>query len=314
MKIAFFDKKTLGDDLDFSIFDKNDELKFYETTNSELTKERIKDIDIIVTNKVKIREEELTNAKKLKLICVAATGYNNIDMQAANKYDIPVTNVKAYSTESVAELTLSFMLNLMNSGFQYRALIKKGAWQKSPVFTMLNHPFIELKGKKLGIIGYGSIGKRVAEIAKAFGMELLITARQGVEYNDIKRYSLSDVLKQSDIVTIHTPLSPQTANLIDEKELKLMKQSAFIINMGRGGIINEEALYQALKDNTIAGAATDVLTQEPPKDGHKLFDLDNIIITPHIAWTSKEARTKLLEGIRNNIEMYKQGKIDEIKL
>ena len=312
MQIVLLDAATIGSDINLSLLQKEGELTTYQTTKTKETIERIRNADIIITNKVIIGKNEMDNAPNLKLICVAATGTNNIDIEEAKKRNIVVANVKGYSTEAVAQHTISLILALQNSLIEFAHESKSGNWSKSPIFTMLNHPFYELKGKRLGIIGYGTIGKRVAEIAKVFRMEILIGKRKGVTYNDIERVDFDTLVKESDIITVHTPLSESTRNLFGKEEFKQMKSSAVIINNARGGIINELELYDALKNKKIRAAAIDVTEKEPIPDDHPLLSLDNIIITPHIAWTSVESRKKLLEGIIYNIQMFKEGKGNEI--
>jgi len=314
MHTILLDAATLGSDINLSEVEKLVKLTTYQTTNSDQTIERVKKADIIITNKVVIGKNEMVNTKCLKLICVAATGTNNIDIEEAKKRNIVVANVKNYSTEAVAQHTLSLILALQNSLINFAQESKSGNWSKSPVFTMLNHPFYELKGKKLGIIGYGTIGKRVAELAKVFGMEIMIGKRKGVNYSDRERIDLDSLIKESDIITVHTPLSKSTRNLFATKEFEQMKRSAVIINTARGGIINETDLCNALKNKDIRAAAIDVTEYEPIPGNHPLLELDNIIITPHIAWTSVESRKKLLEGIVQNIRMFKEGKGEEIML
>ena len=314
MKAILLDKATIGNDISLQKIENQCDLTSYNTTDAKEVLKRISDADIIITNKVVIGKKEMEFAENLKLICVAATGYNNIDIEEAKKRNIVVANVKGYSTESVAQTVFGFIFTIMNSVITVSHDIKKGLWQQSPVFTMLNHPFIELKGKKLGIIGYGSIGKRVAEIGKIMGMDILISKSLQSQKKDPTRLPFNDLLQQSDIITIHTPLTDKTKNLISAKELKLMKKTAVLINAARGGIVNEQDLYKALVNKDIRYAATDVLTQEPPKDDNILFNAPNIIITPHIAWTSFEARQKLVEGISNNIKLFTAGKSHEINL
>lgn len=308
MKAVLLDKATIGNDISLQEIKNQCELITYDTSFEDETVQRIKDAEIIISNKVVIGKKEMNAAKNLKLICVAATGYNNIDIEEAKKRNIVVTNVKGYSTESVAQTVFGYILAIMNSMANVAHDIKKGLWQKSPVFTMLNHPFIELKDKNLGIIGYGAIGKRVAEIGRAFGMNILISESLKNNVNSPARLSLGNLLQQADILSIHIPLTEETKNLICEKELKMMKPSVVLINAARGGIVNEPDLYNALVNKEIAYAAVDVLTEEPPKNGNILFDAPNIIITPHIAWTSVEARQKLVEGIGNNIKLFLSGK------
>ncbi len=314
MKTVLLDKATIGNDISLQEIKKQCELTCFETTAANEISERIKNAEIIITNKVVIGKKEMQAAENLKLICVAATGYNNIDIEEAKKRKIIVANIKGYSTESVAQLVFGYILTVFNSIPEFSEDIKNKLWQKSPVFTMLNHHFSELKGKNLGIIGYGSIGKRVAEIGKSFGMNILICESLINKNLSSARLPFKEILQHSDILTIHTPLTEQTKNLIYEKELKIMKKTAVLINTARGGIVNEQDLYEALKNREIRYAALDVLTEEPPKNGNILFDAPNCIITPHIAWTSYEARQKLVAGISENIKLFIAGKGNEIDL
>ncbi len=314
MTAVLLDKSTIGNDISLQDIENQCELISYDTTSEKEVFDRIKNAEIIITNKVIIGKTEMQVAENLKLICVAATGYNNIDIEEAKKRNIVVSNVKDYSTDSVAQTVFGYILAILNSMADTAHDVKNGLWQKSPVFTMLNHPFIELKGKNLGIIGYGTIGKRVAEIGKVFGMNILISESLQNSKSSPARLPLKEFLQQSDILTIHTPLTERTKNLISEKELKLMKKSAVLINAARGGIVNEQDLHDALVNKEISYAAVDVLTQEPPKNNNILFKAPNIIITPHIAWTSFEARQKLLAGISENIKLFLTGSGKEIDL
>lgn len=313
MKIVVLDKATLGNDLDFSILENEGTVKFFETTTKEQTIERIVDAEIIVTNKVVLKEDEFEAAKKLKLICVAATGYNNIDIEAANQKDICVTNVKGYSTDSVAQQIFAYLLAFYNSVFEFQNDIRAGKWQKSNTFTMLSYPIFELKDKMIGIIGYGAIGKKIAQIAKSFGMIVLPTSLPNRQYSD-ERYDFEYVLKNADVISVNVPLTPETLNLITIRQLEMMKKNAILVNYARGGIVNEADLAFALKNKIIRGAIVDVLTQEPPSQRNPLLDSPNLFITPHTAWTSFEARTRLLEGIVYNIQNFKTGNIDKIKI
>lgn len=308
MKIVFLDTKTVGSDISLDSIKAEGDLEVYEITSPKETAERIKDANIVITNKIEINlgKKELDKVSNLKLICVCATGYNNIDIFEAKKKNIPVANVVGYSTDSVAQMVFSYILTFTNSPLKYDKDVKSGEWSKSHIFTLLNHPITELKAKKLGIIGYGNIGRKVAEIGKAFGMEILIAKRS--------KSNLENVLKNSDIITIHTPLSSETENMISEKEFRIMKKEAILINAARGGIVNEKDLYKALKNKEIRGAAIDVMVEEPPKSGSPLFDLDNIIITPHVAWASRAACQRVIDGVAENIRKFKKGKIDEINL
>lgn len=308
MKIVFLDSSTLGGK-DLSRFKELGEFIDYPKTLNEELKDRISDADIIITNKIVFGKKELEYGKKLKLICLSATGFNNIDLIAAKEMGIKVINVKDYSTESVAQMTLTFILNLSSSLVEYNNLCKTGEWSKSPIFTSLNYPFFNLKGKTLGIIGYGAIGKRVEELARVFGMKILISERPRTKNLNKGRVSFEEVLRKSDFITIHTPLNKNTENLFDLQNLRKMKKSGFLINTARGPIIVEEDLAIALKEGIIAGAAVDVMKKEPPEADNPLFSAPNLIITPHVAWASAESIDTLLVGIEKNIEDFFNGEL-----
>jgi glycerate dehydrogenase len=316
MKIVFLDTKTIGNDISLEPIRKEGRLEVYKVTSLSEIAKRIKNADIVITNKVVINlgKKELEKASNLKLICVAATGYNNIDIDEAKRRNIPVANVIGYSTDSVAQMVFSYILTFTNYPIKYDQDVKSGKWSKSQIFTLLNYPISELRNKNLGIIGYGNIGKRVAEIGMAFGMNILIARRPRVDYKDNFRVGFNELLKESDIITLHIPLSEETENIIAEREFKIMKKEAILINAARGGIVNEDDLYRALKNKQIRGAAIDVMCKEPPRNGSKLFELNNIIITPHVAWASKEARQRVIDGIAKNIRKFKEGRANQINI
>jgi glycerate dehydrogenase len=314
MKIVFLDADTLGNDLNFSGLQSEGSLDIYPITPREKLAERLAGADIVITNKVPLSAAEMDMAPNLKLICVAATGYNIINVAEATKRNIPVANVKAYSTEAVVQLTFALILAVENALPQFITDVKDGSWQKSPIFTLLTYPIFELAGKTLGCIGYGNIGKRVAEVASAFGMNILVGNLQRKEDKKNERVPLDYLLKNSDIISIHCPLTEKTRNLIGAKELAMMKKSAILVNTARGGIVNEDDLYEALANKTIRAAAFDVLSTEPPVDGNKLIGLPNMIVTPHIAWTSVESRQRLLNGLVSNIREFKAGNAKKIRV
>lgn len=306
MKIVFLDALSVGN-VDFKNIEKEGELIKYNLTSKEEVFERIADAEIIITNKVYIGKEEIEAAPKLKLICVSATGYNNIDIKSAREAGVTVTNAAGYSTDSVAQHTFAMILEIYTSLSKYDRAVKEGKWGKSPLFTMNDYPSFELSGKTLGIIGYGEIGKRVQKIAEAFGIKVIIAESRSGKSENSFRVPFDTVLKESDIITIHTPLTNETRDMISYREFGLMKKTGVIINTARGGIINENALYTALKDGKIYGAATDVMVSEPPVNGSPLFELENIVITPHTAWAATESRQKLIEIISENIVKFKSG-------
>lgn len=310
MKAAFLDTNTLGD-VNFSELLQELPVKwsFFKETKSRDTLERIKDFEIIATNKVLLTREILKKSPHLKLICIAATGTNNVDLAAAKELGIKVCNVPNYSTPSVVQLTFTFMLALCTNLFSYAQATKEGRWQKSVQFCFLDYPIIELQGKKLGVIGYGALGKEVANLAKAFGMEILIAQHSSSKKPIEGALFFETVLKESDIVTIHVPLTPQTENMITCKEMNIMKKSAFLINTARGGIVNEKDLAECLKNHVIAGAGVDVLSVEPPKEDNPLLaqDVPNLLLTPHVGWGSIESRTRLLNILKENILSFIHG-------
>ncbi|WP_320046577.1 D-2-hydroxyacid dehydrogenase [uncultured Ilyobacter sp.] len=306
MKIVLLDAITLGD-ADLSIIGNEGEFITYEMTAPHEVTERIRDAEIVVTNKVYLGKEEMDAAENLKLIAVTATGYNNVDIKETNRRGIKVTNVRDYSTESVAQYTITCMMSLMMNLNRYDKAVKAGEWGRSNTFTLLKYPVMEMNGKALGIVGYGAIGKRVGEMAKALGMNLIVAKRPGAVYEDSERLEFQEVLKTADVLCIHCPLSEETRNLISHEELDMMKKNSIIVNPARGGIIDEKALAYALANEKIGGAALDVLETEPPKGGSPLFSLDNVLITPHIAWSTFESRTRLLEGVKKNIKDFKHG-------
>ena len=306
MECVFLDKGSLDrGDINFDhLKSKFSRWIEYETTAADETLSRINNADVIITNKVKITETILRSCNKLKLVCVAATGTNNVDLAAAKKLNIPVCNVTGYATHSVVQHVFSLILALHNNLINYDQLVKSHAWDKSDHFCLLNYPITEMYGKTLGIIGYGELGKAVANVAGAFGINVIIAeSLTGRQSNN--RLPLDHLLQQSDIISLHCPLTPQTQNLINQQALELMKPSSFLINAARGGIVNEQDLLQALKQKRIAGAALDVLSEEPPHNNILIdANLPNLIITPHIAWASQRSRQNLVEELEKNIEAF----------
>ena len=270
--------------------------------------ERITDCEVVITNKVVISKHELDHAPNLKLILLAATGTDNVDIEACKKKGITVCNVREYSTPSVVQHTFTLILNLMTQMPRFIEDVGANAWQQSDVFCLLNHPIRELADKHLGIIGHGNLGSKVATIAEAFGMKVLICQRPGGSPQP-GRVPFSQLLAESDIVSLHCPLTPDTRNLFGLEEFKLMKSDALIINTARGAIINSEALVTALRNGFIGGAGIDVLDQEPPGEDHPLVQnsIPNLILTPHNAWASIETRQRLISHLAANIDAWKQG-------
>ncbi len=307
MNIVLLDSKTLGSDLDLTPLQELGELTTFSTTASSQTAKRIEDAMIVITNKVVLTKELMQNASNLKLICIAATGMNNVDLDAAKELGIMVKNVSGYSTGSVVQHTFALALSLMQRVSYYTQTVQSGAWSDSELFTNLSNPFCEISGKKWGIIGLGSIGKEVAKIAEAFGTNIEYYSTSGEnKINDYHHCELDKLLSICDIVSIHCPLNDTTQNLIDASRLKLLKDKAILLNLARGGIVNEEDLAEELNRREIY-VGLDVLAKEPIEKDNPLLhvkDKNRLIITPHIAWSSIEARKKLLEGIIENIETF----------
>ncbi|HIQ24442.1 MAG TPA: D-2-hydroxyacid dehydrogenase [Persephonella sp.] len=312
MKLVILDAKTLGNDIDLSGFSQFGEVEIFQTTKPEETLERVKDKDIVITNKVIIDKNIIDNAPNLKLICVAATGVNNIDIKYAKQRGIQVRNVAGYSTESVVQHTFAMLFYLLENLRYYDDYVKSGEYAKSDIFTHLGKPFWEVRGKTWGIIGLGTIGRKVADVASSFGANIIYYSTSGVERKEkYPRVSLEELLKTSDIVSIHAPLNEKTKGLIGYEQIKLMKPTAYLLNLGRGGIVIEEDLAKALDESLIAGAGLDVLEKEPIAEDNPLLKIKNkekLFITPHIAWTSIEARKTLINEIIENIKAFLEGK------
>jgi glycerate dehydrogenase len=310
MQIVFLDKKTVGDVSNFNLLHKLGTVEVYEHTGEDEVISRAEGKEVIITNKVVVNREMMDALPDLKLICVAATGMNNVDLEYAGKKGIAVKNVVTYSTESVAQTTFAMLLHLLNRLSYYDAYVKSGAYAKGDIFTHHGPAFWELNGKRLGVIGLGNIGRRVARIAEGFGMEVVFYSTTGRNNNiNFKRFDLDTLMGTSDVVSIHAPLTETTRDLIDYEKMKLMRPCAIIMNTGRGGIINEADLARALNENLIAGACLDVLSSEPIKSGNpllKVMDKEKILITPHMAWASMESRARLIEGVARNIEQFKR--------
>lgn len=306
MKIVVLDAKTLGDDIDVSVL--GTDIAVYDTTPAELVSERIADAEVVVLNKIKLCESNLKDAENLKLICVAATGYDNIDTGYCKQKGIAVCNVKGYSTHSVAQLTVSMALSLVMHLSEYNEFVKNGEYTKSGVANRLSPTYYEVNGKVWGVVGLGNIGRQVAKVADALGCEVLAFKRTPDEaYNCV---SLSELMEKSDIISVHLPAGDDTNGIISKEMIEKMKKNAILINVARGAVIDEEALCDAVLDEKIAGIGIDVYSKEPFGEDHpynKIMDLDNVILTPHIAWGAYESRQRCLSEIKLNIESYFKG-------
>ncbi len=304
MKIVLLDAMTLGDDLDLNVFKAYGDVSIYQTTSCDETYERIKNVNIVITNKVVIDADLLELTPKLKLICIAATGMNNVDLEAAEANGVLVKNVTGYSTKSVVQHTFAMAFYLLEKMAYYDQAVKSGEWTKSGLFTDVSRPFYEISGKKWGIIGLGAIGQEVASVATSFGAEVSYHSTSGKNLkHGYPNKSLEFILRDSDIISIHAPLNDLTYDLINEINLSYIKEDAILLNLGRGGIINETDLAFEL-DRKRFYAGLDVLEEEPLNASNRLTEVkhqERLLITPHMAWASIEARQKLLKGIVKNI-------------
>ena len=313
-RIVFLDAATYGD-ASLKRFTERWNCTIHQVTNPDETTARVAGQSIAVTNKVPFDKTVLSlpEAKDLKLIAVAATGTDIIDREEAAKRSVKVCNVPGYATQSVAQFTMALILELATRAARYSDAVKAGQWEKSPVFSLLHYPVVELSGKKLGIVGYGNIGRTIAKMAQGFGMEVLVTVRPG-DYGSVPRdrVPLKQLLQEADFISLHCPLTSETKNLINHQSLSLMKPTAFLINTARGALIDEAALIEALRGRRIAAAALDVISKEPPPADHPIVlaakELDNLIVTPHTAWSAREARERLLTEVEENIAAFLQGR------
>jgi glycerate dehydrogenase len=308
MKSVFLDVEGLEDCVLDELVRVCGDLLIYTATQPLEVASRLAGAELVIVNKVKLDRETLRAAPTVKLICVVATGTDIIDLQAAGECGITVCNCQAYGTDSVVQHVFSAILALHTNLFRYHQAVRKGRWQKASQFCFLDYPIVELKGKTLGIVGFGNLGRGVAAIAEAFGMKVLIAARPGS--GGEARPPLAELLPLVDVLTLHCPLNEHTRGLIDRQALAKMKPSAILVNAARGGIVDEQALAEALERGIIGGAAVDVLSVEPPRAGNPLLDKDlpNLLITPHVAWASSEARQRIIDQTVENIVGWSAGK------
>lgn len=310
MKIVNLDGYTTNPgDLSWKNFEKYGDFTVYDRTAPEQIIERAKDADCLIINKSIITAEMLDLLPKLKYVGLQSTGYNVIDCKAAREHGITVSNIPAYSTNAVAQLVFSFILQFTNKVSIHSDAVHSGEWCACPDFCFWKAPLAELDSKTIGIIGFGSIGQRVKNIAKAFGMRVLVnTPHQNDKFDDVEFVDFETLMKNSDIVTCHCPLTPKTENLINGSALKLMKKSAILINTSRGPVVNDKDLADALNNDEIQGAGLDVLKVEPPSNDNPLLTAKNCIITPHIAWAAYETRERLLGILESNLKAFIDGK------
>ncbi len=308
MKIVFLDAKSIGEDIDLSGYEKLGEVVKYNFSTPQEASERVRDADVLVLNKVPINEETIGKADKLKLVCVTATGTNNLDKEYLDSHNIAWRNVAGYSTESVAQHTFAMLFYLLEHLPYYDEYVKSEKYVEDRMFTHFDRKFSEICGMTWGIIGMGAIGRRVAELAKLFGCKILYYSTTGKNSQPgYQRVSFAELLEQSDIVSVHAPLTAETENLMDEAAFSRMKKSAIFLNLGRGPIVSEEALASALESGEIRAAGLDVLCAEPMSRENplkRIKDSDRLLITPHIAWASLEARNRLMEIILGQIREF----------
>ena len=310
MKIVILDSETVsrGGDVSLEGITSLGECEVYGYTPNDEVAEKIGDADAVICNKCLITEEVFSKCPNLKYVGLFATGYNNVDLKAADKHGAAVCNVPAYSTDSVAQHTFALILNHFNKIRAYADTVDNGDWVNYKLFTYFYIPTYELKGMRIGIIGYGSIGRRVAEIARVFGMYVVTYTRSPEKVGEgAKAVSLDELLRTSDVVTMHCPLNEQTKEMINKEALAKMKPTAYFVNTARGGVVNERDLADALNSEVIAGAGIDALTFEPMREDCPLRNAKNATITPHIAWAPKQTRIRLLEVVSENLRAWKDG-------
>lgn len=311
MKIVVLDGCAANSgDISWESLEKYGELTVYDRTEYEDVVSRIGDAELVTTNKTVIDRRVIESCPNLRYVGVLATGYNVVDLDAAKEHGIVVTNVPAYSTEAVAQFTFALLLELANHVGVHSDSVLAGGWVRSKDFSYSVMPTMEISGKTLGVIGYGSIGQRVAEIAHAFGMKVLVSSRTEKELPEggwIRWVSREELFAQADVISIHCPLFPETKGMVNRETIELMKKTAFVINTARGGCIVEQDLAAALNSGRIAGAAVDVVSQEPMKEDNPLLTAKNIIITPHIAWAPREVRQRLLQIAGDNMDAFLEG-------
>ncbi|MBQ4101963.1 MAG: D-2-hydroxyacid dehydrogenase [Oscillospiraceae bacterium] len=308
MKLVITDAKTITQgDLSLAPLGEFAQLTIYENLPKEEYKTARAEADLLLCNKTRIDKELLDAAPSLKYVGLFATGYNNVDLSETEKRGITVCNAGSYSTDAVAQHTFALLLHQASRVADYNTFVQSGGWANTETFSPFVYPTFEIAGKNLGIIGYGAIGKQTAKLAEAFGMRVLVYTRTKKD-SDVTYVSLEELLKTSDYITVHCPLNDQTRGLIGKEQLALCKKSAYLINTARGGVIDEKALAEAVKNKVIAGAAIDVLSKEPMAKDCPLLGVENITLTPHIAWAPLETRLRLLDIVKENIRAFLAGK------
>lgn len=305
--IVFLDRNTLRADVRRPAF-AHRWIEYEKTLPREVVG-RLAEATIAITNKAPLRRDVLAQLPRLRMIAVAATGVDIIDLDAARELGLTVSNVRGYAQTAVPEHVFALILALRRNLLAYRDDVRRSAWHRADAFCLLGHPIRDLQGATLGLVGHGSIGRGVARLARAFGMRVLTGERKGADTVREGRAAFAELLRESDVVSLHAPLTAETRNLIGAEELRLMKRTALLINCARGGVIDEAALAEALRGGVIAGAGVDVLSREPPREGSPLLELDlpNLIVTPHVAWASLEAMQALADQLIDNVEAFVRG-------
>ena len=309
MKIVFLDAATIGDDLTYESFCEIGEVVIYQTTSAEEFEDHIQGADVVVINKLKLNATNLQKAPNVKLICLAATGFDNVDLEFCRKAGIGVCNVVGYSTQSVAQLTLSMVLSLYTNLTQFTDFVRSGEYTKAGLANRLTPVYHEIEGKTWGIVGYGNIGKQVARVAEALGCNILVYKRTPVE--GVECVDFDTVCQKSDILSLHVPLNDETRNLLDKKHIAMLKKDAVVVNVARGAVTDETALAEAVLEMKIGGLGVDVYSKEPFEVEHpfnQIKHLPNVLLTPHMAWGGYETRVRLLAEIKENIIAFYGGK------
>ena len=290
-----------------------DSCALHEISTAEQVLARVRDAQVILTNKCRIDAQVIAAAPRLKLVCLAATGHNNVELEAATAAGVTVTNIRDYCTDAVAQHVFALILSLNQHLTEYAGAVAGGQWQRSPHFSVMDWPFRDLAGQTLGIVGYGVLGRAVARLAEAFGMRVLLARRPGAKQDSVERLDLQDLLPQVDVLSLHCPLTPQTHHLIDADALARMKPQAILINTARGAVVDAQALARAIDIGAIGGAGIDVLTREPPGQGDPLLRIASprLIVTPHMAWASVEARQRAVDAMVRNICEFRAGKASQ---
>jgi len=307
MKAAFLDYGTLGPGIDTASLDELVEVEYYEYSPPNEISGRLRDVEIGIVNKARVDAATMAANPSLKFVVLAATGSDNVDLQTARQRSIAVANIRDYCTPAVVQHVFALILALTRQLKDYQTVVNAGAWQRSNTFALFDFPIRELTGKALGIVGYGSLGRGVADVGRAFGMEILIAARPGAQAED--RIALDALLEQADVLSLHCPLTDANRHMIGKSELASMKPDALLINTARGALVDSAALVDALRSGGIGGAGIDVLATEPPTDEEPLLaaDIPNLILTPHIAWTAAESRQRTLDQVAENVKDFLGG-------